>query len=259
MTRISLPILIGLVVVGVVVGFIVLNSFLYGQAVAVLDQRVVIADIGDFNRFVKDCGDNPTSSDEIVTMRDDPSGNCLFVRVQLLLKHIYDKKGTQTGQIILRNDDFMLTSGNRNLNPVLLVGGNQIRPDELVILSLALSRAPDGSIEYEEAGSGDADDKPTLGDLVRNVKAAHRAASIGSGGGSRGLFEWVPAPLDERSRIIQPPGLSGYVWRAQLNQNIQNAWKAAEVVCLFPLPPPGTNAKLVVFGDNATAFPITVK
>lgn len=258
MTRISLPILIGLVVVGVIVGFVLVNSYSYGQAVAVLDQKVAIADIGDFARFVKDCSDNPASSDEIVTMRDDPSGNCLFLRVQLLLKHIYDKKGTQTGQIILRNDDFMLTSGNRTLNPVLLVGGNQLRPDELTILSLALRRAPDGSIEYTEAGSGKAEDKPTLGDLVRSVKAAHGAASIGSGGGSRGLFDWVPAPLEERSRIIQPPGLSGYVWRAQLNQNIQDAWKAAEVVCLFPLPPPGTNAKLVVFGDNDTAIPITV-
>jgi len=255
---IPLPILIGLVLLVVIVAIVLLNAYFYGKAVSILDQRVVIADIGDFAQFAKDCSDDPASTDEIVTMRDDPSGNCLFVRVQLLLKHIYAKKGTSTGQIILSNDDFMLTSGNRNWNPVLLIGGTEIRPGELVIQSLALRRSADGAIEYTEPGSGNEEDKPTLGDLVRSVKEAHRAASIGSGRGSRGILDWVPAPLDERSKIIQPPALSGYVWRAQRNQNVQDAWRSAEVVCLFPLPPPGTNAKFIVFGDNETALAIAV-
>lgn len=142
---------------------------------------------------------------------------------------------------------------------MLLAGGNQLRPDELVIQGLALRRAPDGSIEYSDAGSGDGDDKPSLGDLVRGVKGAHRAASIGGERGRRGILDWVPGPLEERSGIIQPPGLSGYVWRAQRTQNIQDAWRAADIACLFPLPPPGTNAKLVVFGDNSHAISIAVQ
>lgn len=255
---IPLPIVIALVVVVLIVAVVILNSVFYGKSVAILDQRVVIADIGDFSQFIQDCSDDPASPDEIVTMRDESNGNCLFVRLQLLLKHIYDKKGTQTGQVIVRNDDFLLASGNRYWTGVLLVGGSEIRPGELVIQSLALSRGPDGSIEYTEPGSGNAEDKATLGDLVRMVKGAHGAASIGGGSRSRGILDWVPEPLGERSKIIQPPALSGYVWHAQRNLNIQNAWRAAEVVCLFPLPPPGTSAKVIVFGDNETAIPITV-
>ena len=255
---IPLPILIALVVVVLIVAVVILNSVFYGKSVAVLDQRVVIADIADFSQFIEDCSDDPASPDEIVTMRDEPNGNCLFVRLQVLLNYIYDRKGTQTGQILLRNDDFILASGNRNWNGVLLVGGSEIRPGELVIQSLILTRAPDGSIEYGEPGSGNAEEKPTVGDLVRAVKGAHKAASIGGGRASRGLFDWVPEPLGERSKIIQPPALSGYVWHGHRNYNLQNAWRAAEVVCLFPLPPPGTNAKIVVFGDHETAVPITV-
>jgi len=253
---IPLPILIAVVVVVLIVAVVVLNSVFYGKSVAMLDQRVVIADIADFAQFIEDCSDDAASPDEIVTMRDDPNGNCLFVRLQVLLKHIYDKKGTQTGQILLRNDDFILASSNRNWPGVLLVGGSEIRPGELVVQSLALTRAPDGSIEYGEPGSGNAEDKPTVGDLVRMVKGAHRVASIGGGRSSRGILDWVPEPLGERSKIIQPPALSGYVWHGHRNFNLQNAWRAAEIVCLFPLPPPGTNAKVVVFGDNETAIPI---
>jgi hypothetical protein len=87
----------------------------------------------------------------------------------------------------------------------------------------------------------------------------HAAAGVGSGGARRGVLDWVRAPLEERSRIIQPSALSGDVWRAELSQNKQEAWRAAEAVCLFPLPAPESHLTLVVFGDDQAAIPITLQ
>jgi hypothetical protein len=258
MDRLSAPVIICIVLVALAAGGFVMNKFFYGSAVSLDDQRVVLADIGDFPRFIEDVGDDGSSTDEIITMRDDPSGNCLCLRVRLLVKHIYEKKGTHTGQIIIKNDDFSLTTGSQSYKAVLLAGGNEINAGELVIQSLALRRAADGSIESSMAGNPDGSDKASLGDLVRNVKGAHRAASFGGGGHTRGIFDWVPGPLEERSRVIQPPSLRGYVWRAQLSQNIQDAWKSAEINCLFPLPATDSNLKLVVFGDMQTAIPVSI-
>lgn len=260
--QLPIPIVIAIVLAIGIGAIVVFNSIFYGKAVAILEQRLVLADVEDFAQFVRECSDNPASSNDIITLRDDPQGNYLFLRIQLLVKHIYAKKGTKIGQIILSTEDFALTSGSQTWNPILLTGGYEDRAKDgtpvLVVLSLQLRKGSDGAIEPVEAGNDSEGDEPTMGDLVRGVKALHGAASMGSGGGRREVMDWVRAPIGERSKIIQPPALSGYVWRAVRKQEEQEAWRAADCTCLFPLPPQGTQAKLVVFGDTQTAVPITI-
>jgi hypothetical protein len=259
--RLPIPVTIGLLLAVVIVAVLVFNAYFYGRAVMLLERRVVLADIEDFPQFLHDCRDDPTSSYEIVTMRDEPDGNFLLLRLQLLLKYIYEKRGTQVGQVVLRGQDFELTSGNETWPAVLLGEGYEGRGEEgateLVIRSLTFRRGANGGIEEGAAGAGSVEEHATVGDVVRGVKQLHMAAS--SGRGPRGVLDWVRAPLAERAQIIQPPGLFHYIWRAEPTQNKDDAWRAAEAVCLFPLPPPGTNATLVVFGDNTTAIPITVR
>jgi hypothetical protein len=260
--QLPIPITIGIVLAVVIVGIMMFNWFFYGRTVDILQRRLVLADVEEFKQFAAQISDSPSSAEEIITLRDDPDGNYLLLQIQLLLKHVYAKKGTKNGQINLRGDDFALVSGNETWNPVLLTGGYLDRGKDgnqvLVMLSLTLRRGANGMIELGEAGSDSEDEQPNMGDLVRGVKKLHGAASFGGSGARREVLDWVRAPIGERSKIIQPPGLSGYVYRAVRTQDKQEAWRAVDATCLFPLPPPGTNAKLVVFGDSNTAVPVAI-
>ena len=106
--------------------------------------------------------------------------------------------------------------------------------------------------------------------LTASIAAMQKTTQIhpGGGGSPHVRAEWViegtnisieyGRPYLKGRTIGQNIVQYGYVWRAERTQNKQDAWRAAEAVCLFPLPPPGTNARLVVFGDNEAAIPITV-
>lgn len=258
---------VAVIVVGVIVVAFSMTLLFMKQSrekypFTLLQMRYVAADIADFQDFQQRCGE--MNEDSVVTMRDEPNGNCLFVKVHLRQDYIYEMGREQGVWNSIQADDFRLSTDKGDATAILLLTGYSDEKDQverLVLPSVALYREKDtGKIMMHEHPAFASEQKiedEGLGAILGGIRMANAMSSMG-GRVEPTPFEWLPPSLEERLAITQPPGLKENIWQACKAYEAEDAWVGLECVLLFPTMPPGSTGKLYFAGDENTAIPVTL-